>query len=105
MQKKIEPCHTSTKDKAKESIQAVTDEENKALANQDNDFLRMLFGDVSQMAFSDLSELLKQARQLRSYLSGKDNKEGITFISPEQLKAIEEVRKNWINLKRHLINC
>lgn len=43
------------KDKAKESIQAVTDEENKALANQDNDFLRMLFGDVSQMAFSDLS--------------------------------------------------
>ena len=78
------------KDKAKESIQAVTDEENKALANQDNDFLRMLFGDVSQMAFSDLSELLKQARQLRSYLSGKDNKEGITFISPEQLKAIEE---------------
>ena len=90
------------KDKAKESIQAVTDEENKALANQDNDFLRMLFGDVSQMAFSDLSELLKQARQLRSYLSGKDNKEGITFISPEQLKAIEESPNELDKLKKAL---
>lgn len=90
------------KDKAKESIQAVTDEENKALANQDNDFLRMLFGDVSQMAFSDLSELLKQARQLRSYLSGKDNKEGITFISPEQLKAIEESPEELDKLKKAL---
>lgn len=65
----------------------------------------MLFGDVSQMAFSDLSELLKQARQLRSYLSGKDNKEGITFISPEQLKAIEESPEELDKLKRHLINC
>lgn len=57
------------------------------------------------MAFSDLSELLKQARQLRSYLSGKDNKEGITFISPEQLKAIEESPEELDKLKRHLINC
>lgn len=90
------------KDKAKESIQAVIDEENKALANQDNDFLRMLFGDVSQMAFSDLSELLKQARQLRSYLSGKGDKEGITFISPEQLKAIEESPEELDKLKKAL---
>ena len=90
------------KDKAKESIQAVIDEENKALANQDNDFLRMLFGDVSQMALSDLSELLKQARQLRSYLSGKGDKEGITFISPEQLKAIEESPEELDKLKKAL---
>ena len=50
--------------------------------------------------FSDLSELLKQARQLRSYLSGKDNKEGITFISPEQLKAIEESPEELDKLKK-----
>ena len=62
----------------------------------------MLFGDVSQMAFSDLSELLKQARQLRSYLSGTGDKEGITFISPEQLKAIEESPEELDKLKKAL---
>lgn len=35
----------------------------------------------------------------------KDNKEGITFISPEQLKAIEESPEELDKLKRHLINC
>lgn len=85
------------KDKAKEAVQAVTDEENKALAGQDNTFLKMLFGDVSQMAFSDLSDLIAQARQLRDYLSGNGDKNGITFISPEQLKAIEESLKSWTN--------
>lgn len=78
------------KDKAKEGIQAIKDEENKALAGQDNTFLKMLFGDISQMGFSQLSALIAQARQLRDYLSGNGNKDGITFISPEQLKAIEE---------------
>ena len=78
------------KDKMKEAVKAITDEENKALAGQDNTFLKMLFGDVSQMGFSQLSGLIGQARTLRDYLSGKGEKEGITFISPEQLKAIEE---------------
>lgn len=90
------------KDKAKEAVQAVTDEENKALAGQDNTFLKMLFGDVSQMAFSDLSNLIAQARQLRDYLSGKGDKEGITFISPEQLKAIEESPEELDKLKKSL---
>lgn len=78
------------KDKMKEAVKAITDEENKALAGQENTFLKMLFGDVSQMGFSQLSGLIGQARTLRDYLSGKGDKEGITFISPEQLKAIEE---------------
>lgn len=90
------------KDKAKEAIKAVTDEENKALAGQDNTFLKMLFGDVSQMAFSDLSNLIAQARQLRDYLSGNGDKEGITFISPEQLKAIEESPEELDKLKKSL---
>ena len=92
------------KDKAKEAVQAVTDEENKALAGQDNTFLKMLFGDVSQMAFSDLSNLIAQARQLRDYLSGNGDKEGITFISPEQLKAIEESPEDLDKLKKALDN-
>lgn len=90
------------KDKAKEAIQAVTDEENKALAGQDNTFLKMLFGDISQMGFSELSGLIKQAKQLRDYLSGNGNKEGITFISPEQLKAIEESPAELEKLKKAL---
>ena len=90
------------KDKAKEAIQAVTDEENKALAGQDNTFLKMLFGDISQMGFSELSGLIKQAKQLRDYLSGNGNKEGITFISSEQLKAIEESPAELEKLKKAL---
>lgn len=92
------------KDKAKEAIQAVTDEENKALVGQDNTFLKMLFGDISQMGFADLSKLIAQARQLRDYLSGKGNKDGITFISPEQLKAIEESPAELSKLKKALDN-
>lgn len=92
------------KDKAKEAIQAVTDEENKALAGQDNTFLTMLFGDISQMGFSELSGLIKQAKQLRDYLSGYGSKEGITFISPEQLKAIEESPAELDKLKKSLDN-
>lgn len=92
------------KDKAKEAIQAVTDEENKALVGQDNTFLKMLFGDISQMGFADLSKLIAQARQIRDYLSGKGNKDGITFISPEQLKAIEESPAELFKLKKALDN-
>lgn len=90
------------RDKAKEAIQAVTDEENKALAGQDNTFLKMLFGDISQMGFSELSGLIKQAKQLQDYLSGKGDKDGITFISPEQLKAIEDSPAELDKLKKSL---
>lgn len=90
------------KDKAREAVKAVTDEENKTLAGQDNAFLKMLFGDVSQMAFSDLSGLISQARQLQDYLSGNGNKEGITFISSEQLKAIEKSPAELEKLKKAL---
>ena len=36
------------------------------------------------------------------YLSGKGDKEGITFISPEQLKAIEESPEELDKLKKAL---
>ena len=78
------------KDKAKDALKAITDEENKALAGQDNTFIKMLFGDISQMGFSEISQLIEQARQLRDYLSGNGTKEGITFITPEQLDAIQK---------------
>ena len=48
--------------------------------------------------------LIKQAKQLRDYLSGNGSKEGITFISPEQLKAIEESPAELDKLKKSLDN-
>lgn len=90
------------REKAKEALQAITDEENKALAGQDNTFLKILFGDISQMGFSELSGLIAQAKLLRDYLSGNRNKDGITFISPEQLKAIEESPAELDKLKKAL---
>lgn len=65
------------KDKAKDALKAITDEENKALVGQDNTFIKMLFGDISQMGFSELSQLIEQARQLRDYLSGNGTKERV----------------------------
>lgn len=90
------------KDKMKEALKSITEEENKTLANQDNTFLKRLFGDVSEMGFSDLSKLIEQARQLRSYLSGNGDVNGIEFISPEQLKAIEESPAELDKLKKAL---
>ena len=90
------------RDKAKEALQAITDEENKALVGQDNTFLKMLYGDISQMGFNELSKLIAQAKLLRDYLSGNRDKDGITFISPEQLKAIEESPAELDKLKKAL---
>lgn len=75
-------------DKIKEGIQQINDTE-AAAASKDNDFFKLLYGDVSSMSFGTLENLISQARQLREYLSGNGDSKGITFISPEQLKAIE----------------
>ena len=64
--------------------------------------LKMLYGDISQMGFSDLSNLISQARQLNDYLSGKGDKEGITFISKEQLEAIEKSPADLEKLRKAL---
>lgn len=75
-------------DKIKEGIQQINDTE-AAAASKDNDFFKLLYGDVSSMSFGTLENLISQAKQLREYLSGNGDSKGITFISPEQLKAIE----------------
>lgn len=90
------------KDKIKKGIKEINDEERRELAGQDNAFIKQLFGDVSQMGFNDLTKLIEQARQLRSYLSGEGTAEGITFINPDQLKAIEESPAELDKLKKAL---
>ena len=91
------------KQKVKEGIQQIDDTRAEATA-KDNPFLRNLFGDTSQMAFKDLQNLIDQAKQLRSYLSGTGDSKGITFIDAEQLKVIEQSPDELDKLKKALDN-
>lgn len=88
-------------DKIKEGIQQINDTQAGA-TTKDNSFLKNLFGDVSQIAFGDLQNLINQAKQLQSYLSGTGDSKGITFISPDQLKAIEKSPAELDKLKKAL---
>lgn len=64
-----------------------------------NGFLKKLYGDYSQMKFDDLQNLLKEAKQLQSYLSGDSNADGLKFITKEQLALIKESPTGLANLK------
>lgn len=88
-------------DKIKEGVQQINDAQAEA-ATKDNDFFKLLFGDVSSMSFGTLQNLISQAKQLREYLSGNGDSKGITFISPEQLKAIEKSPAELDKLKKAL---
>lgn len=90
-------------DKIKEGIQRINDAQAGTMT-KDNGFLKNLFGDTSQMAFKDLQNLIDQAKLLQSYLSGTGDSTGITFISPEQLKAIEKSPAELDKLKKALGN-
>lgn len=89
------------REKMRQGIQAINDEEARSMA-QDNDFLRNLFGDYSSMSLDALQGLIAQARKLRAYLNGKDTAEGLTFISDEQLKNIEASPAELDKLKKAL---
>lgn len=89
------------KEKVRQGIQAIKDEEARSAAN-DNDFLRTLFGDYSSMSLDTLRNLISQARILRDYLNGKGTSEGITFISDNQLKNIEASPAELEKLKKAL---
>lgn len=89
------------REKVRQGIQAINDEEARSMA-QDNDFLRNLFGDYSSMSLDALQGLIAQARKLRAYLNGKGTAEGLTFISDEQLKNIESSPAELDKLKKAL---
>lgn len=75
--------------KIEEGVRSINDAE-AASITKDNGFLKLLFGDYSSMSFGKLRDLISQAKQLQSYLNGNGSAEGITFISPEELKDIEK---------------
>lgn len=89
------------REKVRQGIQAINDEEARSMA-QDNDFLRNLFGDYSSMSLDALQGLIAQARKLRGYLNGKGTAEGLTFISDEQLENIEASPAELDKLKKAL---
>lgn len=85
----------------KKGLEAINSEE-ASQASKDSPFLRKLFGDYSEMAYQDLKNLMGQARQLQDYLNGTGNKEGITFIAPDQLAAIEQSPDDLDRLRKAL---
>lgn len=89
------------REKVKQGIQSVNDAEADSIS-RDNDFFKKLFGDYSSMSFDSLQKLISQAKQLRTYLSGKGDAKGITFISPDQLKNIEKSPAELEKLKKAL---
>lgn len=85
----------------REGLEAINSEE-ASQASKDSPFLRNLFGDYSEMAYQDLKNLMGQARQLQDYLNGTGSKEGITFIAPDQLAAIEQSPDDLDRLRKAL---
>lgn len=85
----------------KKGLEAINSEE-ASQASKDSPFLRNLFGDYSEMAYQDLKNLIAQARQLQDYLNGTGSKEGITFIAPDQLAAIEQSPDDLDRLRKAL---
>lgn len=73
-----------------------------AEATRGGDFMKRLFGDYAAMGYQELSVLMAQARELRAYLNGTGTIEGLTFISPEQLAAIEKSPSELDKLRKAL---
>lgn len=88
-------------DKIKEGIQLINDAQ-AGETSPNNSFLRNLFGDTSQMAFKDLQDLIEKAKQLQTYFSSGGDSKGLTFISADQLKAIEKSPAELDKLKKAL---
>lgn len=97
----IDRAIAEAKKKVKEGIQSINDIQ-AAESTKDNNFFKLLFGDYSKMSFNELQNLISQAKQLREYLSGNGTAEGITFISPKQLKAITQSPAELDKLKKAL---
>ncbi len=90
------------RDKVREGLQVINDEEARA-AREGNDFMRRLFGDYAAMNLESLQKLVGEARQLRDYLSGTgDRAGGLTFISDDQLEKIEASPAELDKLKKAL---
>ena len=87
--------------KIQDGIQEINDTEARSMT-EDSGFFKRLFGDWSSMSFSSLKELIAQARQLRDYLNGSGDASGITFITPEQLEAIENSPEELDKVKKAL---
>lgn len=85
----------------KKAIESIASEEAEATTT-DSDFFRRLFSDVADMSYSGIVTLKKEAQALMDYFSGKIGAEGITFLSPSQLKAIENAPEKLSAIKKEL---
>lgn len=97
----IDRAIASAKQKIQQGIQEINNSEASSTI-EDSGFFKRLFGDWSSMSFSSLKELISQARLLKEYLSGSGDADGITFITPEQLEAIENSPEELDKVKKAL---
>lgn len=97
----IDAAMEEARKQLRKGLEAINSEE-ASQASKDSPFLRNLFGDYSEMAYQDLKNLIAQARQLQDYLNGTGSKEGITFIAPDQLAAIEQSPDDLDRLRKAL---
>lgn len=97
----IDRAIASAKQKIQQGIQEINNSEASSTI-EDSGFFKRLFGDWSSMSFSSLKELISPARQLKEYLSGSGDADGITFITPEQLEAIENSPEELDKVKKAL---
>lgn len=84
-------------EKMKEANQQIDDSEAQKLEGS-NDFLKGLYGDYSQMKFDDLRNLIEEAKQIQSYISG-GSADGLKLITKDQLAIIEKSPAGLANLK------
>lgn len=100
--KEIDRAIAVAKARVEKGLREIADAEG-AEAARGSEFMGRLFGDYARMSLGELTKLIDQARQLRDYLNGGDSdKSGITFISPEQLEAIEGSPAELEKLKKAL---
>lgn len=98
----IDRAIAAAKARVEKGLREIADAEG-AEAARGSEFMGRLFGDYARMSLGELTKLIDQARQLRDYLNGGDtDKSGITFISPEQLEAIEGSPAELEKLKKAL---
>lgn len=95
----IDSALAEAKRKYDQGLQDINDAEASSL-QKNSSFLKNLFGDYATMGYDKLKELIEQAKQVRDYMSGKNDGKTLTFITKEQLDLIKKSPAELEKLKK-----
>lgn len=99
----IDSALAEAKRKYDQGLQDINDAEASSL-QKNSSFLKNLFGDYATMGYDKLKELIEQAKQVRDYMSGKNDGKTLTFITKEQLDLIKKSPAELEKLKKAIDN-